>query len=339
MTLFQRIKAHDWKLEYMTIGFTLAFIVLFKIGDYLNERKVTTFLNSQKELFFKNFAQFGVSPDATYIKDLSEAYSSYASGRENIAKVDITFKLKPRHNTFVWLLESGLSFFTESVASPQDRVDIVITPSIEYDNFITAIVSKIGMNDFRKFNYFLSLTKTSDSNKLPESFVFMSEAAEFQEKTLTEPLREALKLESASFLRYIAFTDQAVEKPATLSGFQPQRRIIVSSHLVGGKQQLQQITDVLAALFALVDDLASKKIEFKVEALRKIVKTREVEIAKFRKIEEEIKAEIKAEEDAKLKKEERDRVRKLSPAEQEKIEKKALEKQRKKAMKKQKVRM
>lgn len=339
MTLWERLRSNDWKIEYITIAFTLAFILLYKVGDYWNEQKVRKFLDAQADVLTRNFAQFGVSPLLTYVKDNSEAYSSYATGRANIASVDFTFKLQPRHNLFVWILELILSYFVESVLTPQDRVDIVITPSAEYDNFISAIVSKIGMNDFRKFNYYLSLTKTSDSAKLPELFVFMSESSEFQEKTLTEELRQALKLETASFLRYVAFTDQPVERPQSVFECAPHRRIVISSKLVGGKDQLAQIAKILSATFNLVDNLATKKLTFKPEALRKVVKTREAEISKIKKIQEEIKAEIKAEEQAKLKRDERAKARNLSSAEQEKLDRKALEKKQKKAMKKQKVRM
>lgn len=340
MTILERIQANDWKLEYITLAFTAVFVILFKLGDFYNQWLVTNYLKALKGVFTKNFAQYGVSSDGSlYVKDSSESYSSYATGRANIAKVDLTFRLAPRHNSFVWILETLLSIFTESVQAPTDRVDIVITPSAEYDNFILAIVSKLGMNDFRKFNYYLSLTKTSDSARLPESFVFMSEAAEFQDKTLTEELRQSLKLDTASFLRFIAITDQPTEKPATIPECQPVRRIVVSTKLVTGSDQLAQISKVLNSVFNLVDHLATKKILFKPEALKKIVKTREVEISKIKKIDEEIKAEKLAEEQAKLKKQEQARLRNLSSAEQEKLEKKALEKKQRKAQRKQKLRM
>lgn len=331
--------AYDWKFEYITLGFTFAFVLLFKVGDYYNERKVSKFLQAQSEVFTKNFAQFGVSPTSTYVKDLSEAFSAYATGRQNIAKVDFTFKLAPRHNAFVWILESILGYFTGSVPIPHDRVDIVITPSAAYDNFINAVVSKLGMNDFRKFNYFLSLTKTSDSSKLPESFVFMSEANEFQDKLLTEELRQSLKVGMASFLRFIAFTDQPIEKPTSIPLCQPRRKIIISSKLVTSSEELAQLSKVVNAVFKIVDKLAAKEILFEASTLKKVVKTRENEISKIKRVEEEVRAEIKAEEQAKIKREEQAKLRTLSAAEQEKLEKKNLEKQQKKMMKKQKVRM
>ena len=94
-------------------------------------------------------------------------------------------------STLVWFQDKtffldfrNCFFFTGNVVAPEDKAEIIITPLAQYDNFISAVVSKLGMNDARKFNYFLSLCKTTDSPNLPESFVYMSETNEFQEKSL-----------------------------------------------------------------------------------------------------------------------------------------------------------
>lgn len=341
MTLLERIKVSNWSLEYITIGFTVLFVILFKVGDYYNQYLTTSYLKGLSNVFKKNFFQYGVTQDKLYIKDSSENFSSYATGRVNIAKVNIDIRLKPRHNLFVWILETVMSFFTESVVSPDDKATIEIIPSSDasYDNFITAIVSKLGMNDHRKFNYFLSLTKTSDSTKIPESFVFMSEANEFQEKTLTPELKKALTLQAASFLKFVAITDQPVERPETISACAPSRRIIISTELISNAEQLAQLSEILNSIFNLVDQLATQKITFKSEAVKKVVKTRENEIAKIRKVLDEIKEDELAAEKAKLKREERTNLRNLSREEQIKLEKKEAEKRQRKAQRKQRVRM
>ncbi|KAK6199908.1 uncharacterized protein RJT21DRAFT_5034 [Scheffersomyces amazonensis] len=336
LTIFQRALLNDWRLEGFTLAFITLFVLLFLAGDIYNKRLVVRLLENLKGSFEKNFYQYGVNPNTLYIKDSSENYSSYATGRVNIAKVNILFKLKPRHNSFVWILETILSFFTVSVPYPTDRVDFVITPSsdAEYDNFIAAIVSKIGMNDYRKLNYFLSLTKTSDSPNLPQSFVYMSEANEFQEKITTPDLKKALTLESASFIRYLAVTDQPAEHPESLHEMTPRRKIILSTDVTSNVEQIKQIGRVLEALFQLVDKLAAKEISFKAEAVKKVVKTRDLEIAKLQKIEEEIKQEKLADEKAKLKREERDKLRNSSKDEQLKAEKRAQERRARKQQKK-----
>lgn len=338
MTLLERIKITDWRMEIITLTFTLVFIFVYKAGDIFNSRKVTKFLAGVKDVFEENFHQFGVGDGKLFVKDSAEAYSSYATGRENIAKVYLTFRLAPRQNIFLWFMESGFSFFTDSVPAPKDRVEIVITPSGDYENFISAIVSKLGMSDYRKFNYFLALTKTSDSEKLPESFVYMSEANEYQEKVFTERVLSSLSTNMASFVRYLAFTDQPNEKPEAIRDLLPRRRVVLSLHLPTSDQELKQTSDLLAATFDVIDQLSEKQITFRPEAIKKIVKNRELEIQKIEKLQEEVKKEQEAEERAKLKRQERENFRNLSREEQMKAEKRAQERKQRKAMKKMKVR-
>lgn len=338
MTLLQRLQTNDWRLEYFTLSFIVGFALLFKLGDWYNQSRVTGFLNGVKSVFQENFHQFGVEEGKLYEKDSAESYASYATGRKNIAKANIVFRLAPRQNLLVWLMEMAFSFFTESVLYPTDRVEIVLTPSVDYENFISAVVSKLGMNEYRKFNYYLSLTRTSDSALLPESFVFMSEVNEYQEKTFTSKLAESLKLSMASFVRFVAFTDQPQDRPEQLRDLIPHRRIVISLNLVTGKQELAQLSELLAAVFDVVDKIAEQEITFKPEASRKVVKARELEISKIKKLEEAARQEELAEELAKVKRQERESRRNLSRDEQLKAEKKAQEKKQRKAAKKMKMR-
>lgn len=341
LSFWGRIQRSSWQLEYITIGFIVIFVVLFKVGDKYNEHITLKYLKGLRGVLKDNFFQVGVDSEALVVRDSAENYSSYATGRKNIAKVNVSVRLQPRHNVFVWILEIVMSFFSETVVKPEDKVYITITPSndAQYDNFISAVVSKLGMNTQRKHNYYLSLTKTNDSASLPESFVFMSEVNEIQDKTLTAELRDALTLQSASYLKYVAFTDQGSEKPESIQDLIPRRRIVVCTDLVTGKDQLEQLSRVLAALFQAVDRLAEKEIVFKPETLRKVVKTREVEVAKIEKIKEAIREEQLAAEKAKERKEEKERLRSMSREEQIKAEKKAQEKKQRKLQKKNKVRM
>lgn len=340
MTIWERLQTNDWTLEIVTLSFTLGYVFLFMVGDYYNKSKVSLFLAGIAPTMKKNFYQFGTSANELYIKDSAENFASYASGRVNIESVKIKFSLQPRHNIFIWFFEFLLSFFTNSVPTPQDKVDIVIKPSVEYDNFISGVVAKIGMNDVRQENYYLSLTKTTDSDNLPPYFVYMGEVNEFQEKLTTPEIKSVLNnQETPKFLKFFAFTDQSSEKPFAIKQCYPQRKIILSTYLTSNKNQLKQLNLLLDALFNLVDKLAAKEISFRPESLKKIVKTREVEISKIQKLLDQKKQEEIEYEKAKLKKQERESIRKLSKEEQIKFEKKQLEKEKKKMQRKQKVRM
>lgn len=338
MTLLERLKTNDWRLEYFTIIFTIGFVLIFQLGAAYNKSKVNSFLNGVRGVFEENFFQFGVGNGKLFEKDSVESYASYATGRKNISKVNLVFRLAPRHNVILWIMETVLSYFTDAVLPPVDKVEIVVTPSADYENFTTAIVSKLGMNESRKLNYFLALTRTSDSPLLPESFAFMSEVNEFQEKTFTGKLAQSLKLNMASFLKFVAFTDQPADKPAAIRDLLPHRRVVISLDLVTGKKELAQISELLSAVFDVIDQIADNEITFKPEAARKVVKAREVEIAKIKKALEAAKQEEVAEELAKVRKQEKQKTRNLSREEQMKAEKKAQEKKARKAQKKMRVR-
>lgn len=337
MTLFERAKVSDWRLEIFTVGFCILFVVLYKGGDLYNNRKVNGFLNGVRGVFEENFFQFGVSEKSLYVKDSAENYSSYATGRENVSRVDIAVKLVPRQNAFLWIMESLFGYFTASVQPPQDRVDIVIHPYAQYENFVTAISSKLGMGDFRKFNYYLSLTRTVDSDELPPLFVFMSEVKEIQEKTFTQRLQQALTADMASFVRFVAFTDQPVERPTEVRDLMPYKRVVISTQLVTGKAELAKLSELVAAVLEVVDKLASGDIAMSAEAARKIVKAREAEIAKFEKAAKELAKERALEEKQKAKRDERSRQN-LTRDEQLKAEKRAQERKQRRAQKKMTVR-
>lgn len=339
LTFLERVKLTDWTLEIFTIIFIVVYIVFFKLGDYYNTSLVRSYLKGLEPVFTSNFYQFGTSATDRYIKDSSEAFSSYATGRDNVAKVDITFKLKPRHNTFVWAMEYLLSFFTESVVAPEDKAEIVITPSASYDNFIAAITSKFGMNKFRKFSYYLSLTRTSDLDNLPPTFVYMSEVNELQDKITTPQLKQALTVDAANFLNYIAFTDQSSEKPESLRDLIPSRRIVISTSVTNSAASLKQLGQIIDAILDIVDKLASQELKFKSETLKKVVKAREAEVTKIQKLIEEAKREKLLDEKAEQKRAEMKKLRAKSPQEQARLEKKAAEKKQRKLQKKHKVRM
>lgn len=338
MTVWQRLQLNDWKLEMITLSFIFVYFLLYKAGDWYNKSLVTSFLGGLRGVFEENFFQYGVGDGKLYIKDNSESYSSYATGRENVSAVNIVMRLAPRQNVLIWIMELLFSYFTESVPAPVDRAEIVVTPSVDYENFIAAVVSKLGMNEYRKMNYYLSLTRTSDNDKLPESFVHMGEVAEFLEKTLTEKLASSFKLSMASFVRFVAFTDQPIEKPEAIRDLLPRRRVVISVKLVTGKEQLAQLSELIAAVLEVIDQIADKTITFKVDASRKVVKNREIELSKIQKAREAEKQAELAEEKAKLKRQEREKLRGLSRDEQLKAEKKAMEKKQRKAQRKTRMR-
>lgn len=341
MTLVERLKVYPWTVETMSIGLIVAYLALFFIGSKYNDNLVKKYIELQREEVLKDqFYQVGVTQNQLYIKDDGENYSSYATGRVNIASLTQKFRLQARHNVFLWILEAILSAYFESVVTPADTIqltfDIDAEAAEKYDNFIWAVVSKDKMSTLRTESYYLSLTKTAESEKLPIEYVFMNEVPEMNEILYKSDFKAILE-ESKDFLRYIAITDQPDEKPTELSEVAPKKKVIVNMRVPKGDSQLKASVKLVKYVIGYIDFIV-EKAAFRPELTRRIKKTRDAEISKLKKIVEDAKKEEleakRIEEQKKL----REEQSKLSPEEQKKIEKKQQEKKQRKLEKKQRVR-
>lgn len=274
------------------------------------------------------FYQVGVSPDSLIIEDNPESFASYATGRVNIAQFEIRFTLQPRHNLFLYFMEVVLSFFFTSIVKPEDRVDIAVTldkpASEKLEQYIWAIVNKDNMNKYRELNYYLSLTRTTDSDKLPLQFVFMSEAPELNTTLYSEEMNKAL-LSSAKVLRFMAVTDQSQEKPLLIAETRPNKRFILQLNFPGSSSEVEGSKLLLEAFIQFIDRAVKKEI--KPETVKKVLKVRDAEIKKIQKKNEELAKEA----DELLRAEKR---RNMTEEQQKKLEKK----KQKKLMRLQRVR-
>ncbi|ODQ82487.1 hypothetical protein BABINDRAFT_5446 [Babjeviella inositovora NRRL Y-12698] len=334
-SFLERVTLYDWRIESFTVTFTVVFVGLFFFGNRYNQSLVTTWLEKHRALLQAQFFQVGVHRDELYVRDDAENYSSYATGRANIAALNIQFRLKPRHNVFIFVIETIMSYFVDAVPTPLDRVEIKITPGPDanVDAFIWALVSKNGMNDHRAHNYFLSLTRTTESTDLPQEYVYMSESPEFN--TLAAGLKKVLP-GASRFFRFLAVTDQAQERPQALVDLVSQPKIVLSMTVPTSQKDLDASVELLGATLSLADTLASKEGKFRADVLKKILKTRDNEVAKILKIQEDIKNEELTDKRIREKREARDKLKQLSPEEQAKHEEKERKKEEKKMKKKQK---
>lgn len=164
-------------------------------------------------------------------------YASYATGRQNIAFMDVKISLKKRFNPFMTAIESSLGLFFDSFVAPADAVEAVIypfdgkedkiVPSIpggaelrskdaksSYDGFVWAVVNKDNMKQLRDDRYDVSITFTKDHAKLPNWTTVMSENAEITSNLLTDELVSAIK-QAGDLFEYLIVSDQPLEKPRT----------------------------------------------------------------------------------------------------------------------------
>lgn len=244
----------DFKTEGFVIPFLLLTIFIHFWGVRSNRRRANAWIRSHVNALENEFTHVGfgkkinpatVSPDVAMsagdninpeiLREKSkDVFLSYATGRQNVACVDVKLSLLKRYNPFSLISELGLGFFFESMAGTGEKAEITITPfdgkeaqyfrvregeekrfkDTSYDGFIFAIVNKDAMRKVREERYDVSLTTTKDHAKLPPWVSVMSESAEVTEMLLTQELANAIK-ECGDDLESLIVTDLPVDAPRT----------------------------------------------------------------------------------------------------------------------------
>jgi len=295
---------------------------------------------------------YGVSGTGQLLGDQNElkekskdVFQSYATGRQNVAFVDIKLSLYKRYNPVALIGDYVMGFFFESMPAPSEKVEITVyafdgkegqvvprASSAEtekkgkdstYDGFVWAVVHKDSMKKLRDDRYDLSLTTTKDSPKLPNWATVMSESAEITDTLLTQDLVKAIE-GCGEDLEALVVTDMPEDAPKTLNELVPKKRLSLSMRLTssGTPQSLA----LFQAFLRLPDHLVSSA-HFRAEVLRRVKATREEVSKKIKKLDDEEKAEERKTLSDKAKKDERERKLKGLSAEDQR---KFLEKEREK---------
>lgn len=246
-----------WERVYLQDFYTEAFIIPFIIlvvgfhlwGSGKNRRKAKGWLVAHAPVLQQEFASVGFSgrptttlnlggSDSAIPQDLLKAksgteYTSYATGRQNVAFVDFKLTLAKRYNPINRLTEHALAFFVESIQAPQEKMEATtyvfdgressLAPYVAetkevfkstYDGFVWAVVHKEAMKTLRDGRYDISLTSTKDHAKLPSWATVMSEASEITETLLTPELIAAIE-KAGEALESFVITDQSIDQPKT----------------------------------------------------------------------------------------------------------------------------
>lgn len=333
LSILERLIKYDWSKELIIFGSIIAFVVAHLYGASTNKKKVESWIDAHREVLKEEFFQVGFKNGKEYVAESPVDYVSFATGRLLINSFTANFTLKGRQNIISLILEYVLSFFF-NVPAPADTVDIAISinKNTPLNGFVFAIVNKEIMKRAREDKYYLSLTKTTDSDKLPVNFVFMSEAPEVTESLFTPELEEAIQ-KAANVLSYVAFTDQRAEHPEKVEDIESFPRIVLKLKFPSNAEEAKISAQILSATLNLVDVASKQKL--RPETIKKLKNVRETAVKKINKIQDEKKAEELAQKKAEEKREERNRISKLSPAEQKKHEEKERQKEQRKMRSKQ----
>ncbi|KAJ6096668.1 hypothetical protein N7486_007414 [Penicillium sp. IBT 16267x] len=266
------------------------------------------------------------NPEKSLKEKSPHEFSTYATGRQNVAFLDISLKMPKRYNPITYLMEYAFSFFFESWEAPSEKYEALMyafdgkekdlvpvfakdTPlkmnNSTYDGFIWAVVHKSHMRKFRTDRYDASITVSKDHPKLPSWVTVMSENAEITETLLTKDLIQAIEQAGNDF-EFLIVTDQPVDKPTKIDETVPKKRIQLSVNLSSAAGYAA--TTPLFNQFLRFGDKLVAAAHFRGEVLRKVRNVREEEIKKLRRVEEEEKAEERKLAAEKIKKEERERL-------------------------------
>ena len=263
--VWERVTYKDFWQEAIILPFVIVIVLVHVWGRSKNKRKARSWITAHTPVLQEEFAVVGfggrkapsgedvqssglagasVSSELGFPSELlkektAQEYVTYATGRQNVAFLDVKINLFKRYNPGYLVAETVMSFFMDSIKAPVERMeatayafdgkekDLVPVPnkkeqdalearlkSIQssYDGFVWAVVNKGGMRQLRDDRYDISLTSTKDHPRLPSWATVMSESAEVTETLLTPELIKVIEQAGPAF-EYLIVTDQPVDKP------------------------------------------------------------------------------------------------------------------------------
>ncbi|EFX03704.1 duf1682 domain containing protein [Grosmannia clavigera kw1407] len=365
----ERYTLNDFRNEGLIFVVMAVVFTVHLIGSRRNRSKAHAWFRAHAKLLTSEFALvgFGSAPhpmtdladEAAAVEELAKKteaadpktlmkenslfeYATYATGRQNVAFVDVKLELVKRFNPFVTFAESILSFFIDSVTAPTDvlsatlysfdgkealtvpRYSAVGVGKSTYDGFVWAIVNKERMKGVRDERFDVSLTFTKDNAKLPAWLTVMSESAEITDALLTPELIQAVEA-AGEDLDYIIISDQPVIKPVTIDETAPRKRVFLKYRLPANNNYETLLP--IFAYFLRSADVLVQSAHLRPEVLRKVKNIREETVRQIKKADEDEKAEERALERERLRKQKRDNELNALDA---KAQKKYLEREREK---------
>lgn len=250
--IWERTSPSDFMQEAMIMPFVLVIVLFHLWGTRRNRSKAKAWAQAHGPSLQKEFAVVGfdniarptseedevtvelVKPEKILKEKAANEFSTYATGRQNVAFLDISLKMPKRYNPITYLMEYVFSFFFETWEAPVEKYEALMyafdgkekdlvpvfakdssavkVNNSTYDGFIWAVVHKSHMRKFRTDRYDASMTFSKDHPKLPSWVTVMSESAEITETLLSKDLIQAIEQAGHDF-EYLIVTDQPIDKP------------------------------------------------------------------------------------------------------------------------------
>lgn len=373
--IHERHSLHEFKQEGVIFAAIIVIVFIHLWGTRTNRAKANAWMSAHESALEEEFALVGfggrkppsgediesngllqasanekLNRPVQLLKEKSpNEFATYATGRLNVAFLDINLNLVKRYSPLSLIAEYAIGFLFDSVPVPVERMQAILYSfdgrealtapgqipgaaelrgnlKSAYDGFVWAIVAKDGMKQLREERYDVSITATKDSPKLPNWVTVMSESAEVTELLLTPELIKAVE-QAGDLFEHLIVTDQPIDKPIKLEETVPKKRVYLSLRIPSS--DYTSTLPIFSYFLRIVDQLASQA-HLRPEVLRKVRTTREEFIRKLQKAQEEEKIEERTLEREKVKKAKRDRELQGLDA---KAQKKYLEKEKEREMK------
>lgn len=255
--IHERHSLNEFKQEGLILGLIFIVVAIHLYGTRTNRQKAKKWISSIAPVLQKEFAVVGLGgrPSLPAVEGLAmsmatdtlqlpedllnekspQDFSTYATGRQNVAFADINLTLLKRYNPFSMILDYVMSLIIDSISAPVERMEAVMYPfdgrealtvpgqapgahelrkdtKSSYDGFVWAIVNKDTMKQLRDDRFDVSITATKDNLKLPVWATVMSESAEVTDLLLTPELVKAVET-AGELLDHLIITDQPIEQP------------------------------------------------------------------------------------------------------------------------------
>lgn len=227
------------------LPFIFIILAIHVYGKRANKKKAVAWAKHHAPALDFEFASIGfdrvpkldasgrIDPESILNEVKADEYVTYATGRNNVAFLDIKLTLIKRYNPFIIFGEQLLGFLMESVPPTQEIMEATAyafdgketklvhqrkeepAPKVAnsaYDGFVFAIVNKKILQRMRSDRYDLSLTSTKDHPKLPAWTTVLSESGEITDALLTPELVSSIEA-AGNLFQSLIITDQPLERP------------------------------------------------------------------------------------------------------------------------------
>jgi hypothetical protein len=157
LKFWNRYSWTDFYFEYAVLSIVAAYYALHKLGESRNGSLAQNYMRHIRPVLNVQFAQVGVPSAEGKIVPLSHdgagVYESYATGRVNINRLWVEIRTTTRHDLAAMAVEYIAGGLFDFVSWEGDVAEIVIEPSVEWEGFTWAVISKSRMRKLRESRY------------------------------------------------------------------------------------------------------------------------------------------------------------------------------------------